>query len=166
MTHTKIAALVAGVLLIAGCNPESSDKGGTSQNTPSGTGQGVGAPPADRNAPAPNVTPKEDAVAKPPDNTGRNVRDRSDAAVTPGDQGEAKGDLEVTRQIRQAVSHNDQLSMAAKNVKIISENGKVTLRGPVNSDAEKSQIEQIAKGIAGVSAVDNQLEIKENQQPK
>jgi osmotically-inducible protein OsmY len=112
------------------------------------------------------VTPKEDTAVKPPDNTGRNVRDRSDAAVTPGNQSEAKGDLELTRQIRQGISHNDQLSMAAKNVKIISENGKVTLRGPVDSDAEKTQIEQIAKGVAGVSAVDNQLEVKNDQQPK
>ena len=55
---------------------------------------------------------------------------------------------------------DDSLSMTAKNVKIITENGMVTLRGPVKSQAEKSKIAQLAKSAAGQMKVDNQLEVK------
>src|ERR1043166_7384393 len=47
---------------------------------------------------------------KPADNTGRNVRDRSDAALTPGDQGNNESDRELTRSIRRAITTNDQFS--------------------------------------------------------
>jgi len=88
------------------------------------------------------------------------VRDRSDTAVTPGDQSEAKPDLEITRQIRRAITENRELSTTAKNIKIVTENGKVTLRGPVKSAGERNQIAQIVQGTSGVSSVDNQLEVK------
>jgi osmotically-inducible protein OsmY len=113
--------------------------------------------------PNPSVSTTPDVAAKPSDNTGRNVRDRSDAAVTPGDQSESKADLETTRQIRRAITQNDQMSTMAKNVKIVTANGKVTLRGPVKSDAEKQQIADLAKGTEGVTSVDNELEVKGNQ---
>ena len=54
---------------------------------------------------------------------------------------------------------DDQLSMLAKNVKIITNEGAVTLRGPVKSSEEKAQIASVAKGVAGVKQVDNQLEV-------
>jgi len=94
------------------------------------------------------------------DNTGHNARDRSGATVTPGDQGNNKSDLETTRRIRRALAENGQLSTTAKNVKIITSNGKVTLRGPVDTRAEQQTIIAIAKGVAGDSSVDNQLEVK------
>lgn len=50
--------------------------------------------------------------------------------------------------------------MTAKNVKIITADGKVTLHGPVNSAEEKMKIEKLAKTVAGDAKVDNQLEIK------
>ncbi len=52
------------------------------------------------------------------------------------------------------------LSFDAKNVKIITQGGKVTLRGPVKRDAEKSSIEAKAKAVSGVTSVDDQLEVK------
>jgi len=103
------------------------------------------------------------AAAKPADNTARNVRDRSSDTVTPGDQSETKGDLEVTRRIRRAITQNDQLSTTAKNIKIVTANGKVTLRGPVQNAAEKQQIADLAKATEGVTSVDDQLELKNNQ---
>jgi hyperosmotically inducible periplasmic protein len=93
------------------------------------------------------------------DNTGRNVRDRSDSTLTPGDQGNSKQDIEITRQIRRALTSNRQLSTSAKNIKIITVDGKVTLRGPVNNSQEKQDIEAAAKK-AGGNNIDNQLEIK------
>jgi len=95
-----------------------------------------------------------------PDNTKVNERDRSSAALTPMDQENGKTDLKITQQIRQAVMANGSLSFTAKNVKIITQGGKVTLRGPVKSEQERSDIEAAARKVAGVTEVDNQLEVK------
>jgi hyperosmotically inducible protein len=95
-----------------------------------------------------------------PDNTGRNVRDRSGTTLTPGDQSETEADRTLTQQIRRAVVADDSLSTTAKNVKIITVDGVVTLRGPVNSPHEKEVIAAKAQQIAGVNKVDNQLEVK------
>lgn len=94
-----------------------------------------------------------------PDNTAVNVRDRDDAAKTPIDQNENQSDIDITARIREQVVDTD-LSVNAQNVKIITQGGKVTLRGPVNSDGEKKKVEEIALAIAGTGKVDNQLEVK------
>lgn len=94
-----------------------------------------------------------------PDNTKANQRDTDSAAVTPIDQGENASDLKVTQQIRQAVMADGSLSFTAKNVKIITLNGKVTLRGPVNTAAERASIEGAARKVAGAGMVDNQIEV-------
>lgn len=98
----------------------------------------------------------------PPDNTGRNVRDRDDATKTPGDQSENEADRTITQNVRKALTDDDSLSTDGKNVKVITNDGNVTLRGPVKTDKEKSEIENKAKQIAGVKRVDNQLEIATN----
>jgi hyperosmotically inducible periplasmic protein len=101
------------------------------------------------------------APAPQPDNTKVNERDRSSASPpTPLDQRENQTDLGITQQIRQAVMKDDKLSFTAKNVKIITQGGKVTLRGPVNSVEERSAIEAAARKVAGVTAVENQIEVK------
>jgi hyperosmotically inducible periplasmic protein len=94
-----------------------------------------------------------------PDNTGRNVRDRSGETLTPGDQSESEADRTLTQRVRQAVMADDSLSTTAHNVKIITINGVVTLRGPVNSAQEKANIDAKAQQIAGATKVNNQLEI-------
>ena len=107
------------------------------------------------------------AADTPPaaDNTGRNVRDRNDQAVTPGDQGSSDADLKITQQIRRALTDSDQLSTNAKNVKIITLDRVVTLRGPVSSSAERDAIVKVAKSTAGVRRVDNQLEVAAGDSP-
>ena len=95
-----------------------------------------------------------------PDNTKVNERDTNSAAPTPVDQGNNQTDLKITQQIRQAVMADGSLSFTAKNVKIITQNGKVTLRGPVKSEDERSRIEAAARKVAGAAQVDNQLEVK------
>lgn len=92
------------------------------------------------------------------DNTGRNVRDRG-PTLTPGEQTENEADRTVTQKIRQAIMDDDSLSTNAKNIKIITINGVVTLRGPILSDREKMEIARKARAIIGVRNVDNQLEI-------
>ena len=94
------------------------------------------------------------------DNTKKNERDRSGETKTPGDQSNSPEDLKITTAIRRALVKEDALSMTAKNVKIITAGGQVTLRGPVKSAEEKAHIDKIAKGAAGEAKVDNQLEIK------
>ncbi|MEY2411208.1 MAG: hyperosmotically inducible periplasmic protein [Verrucomicrobiota bacterium] len=97
------------------------------------------------------------------DNTATNVRDRGNATLTPEDQGGSPADREVTQKIRKAlVIDSSGYSTTAKNIKIITVNGKVTLRGPVKTDAEKTGIVAIAKGIAGDANVDDQLDVKAN----
>ena len=96
------------------------------------------------------------------DNTKKNERDQHGAALTAGDQPENEADLTIAQHVRQEVVKQDALSMNAKNVKIVSVNGVVTLRGPVKSAAEKTEVERIARSTQGVTRVDNQLEIAAN----
>ena len=87
----------------------------------------------------------------------------SDETLTPPDQGSSEGDIETTRQIRREIMNQKDVSVNAKNVKIITANGKVTLRGPVNSEDEKRLVAQIAERIAQRGNVDNQLEVKQGK---
>lgn len=94
------------------------------------------------------------------DNTARNERDRSGASKTSGDQSNRPEDIKITAAIRRAVVGDGSLSMTAKNVKIITANGVVTLRGPVKTAAEKVTIAKLAKASAGKAKVENLLEVK------
>ncbi len=101
-----------------------------------------------------------DEAKKDVDNTEKNERDRNHKTLTPGDQSGTPEDLKLTQAIRQAVVKDKSLTMTAKNVKIITVGGKVTLRGPVNTAEEKMKINDLAKAAAGKVPVDNQLEVK------
>jgi hyperosmotically inducible periplasmic protein len=125
----SITVLVLSAVLIVGCSKNPSDDKRVSQ------------------------------AAVEPDNSGRNVRDRNDQTKTAGDQSESEADRKISQNIRQAITADDSLSTNGKNVKIITIDGTVTLRGPVKSDKEKSAIAAKAQQIAGVKNVDNQLEI-------
>jgi len=95
-----------------------------------------------------------------PDNTKVNKRDRKPGAVTADQQKMNSADRELTKKIRQAVMADKSLSTYAHNVKIVSQNGTVTLKGPVRSDAEKSTIEAKATEIAGADKVKNEISVK------
>lgn len=123
----------------------------TGSNDNSGVDHSTGnaaAAPADRSA-------HTDA-----DNSRVNKRDKNDSALTPMDQGGSEADRKITQQIRQDLMKDKSLSFTAKNVKVITINGKVTLRGPVKSEAERTAIEAAARRAAGSGgAVDSQLEL-------
>jgi hyperosmotically inducible periplasmic protein len=166
---TNILAGLFCALLLAGCNrPSDTGSTGSGISGTSDTGHGTGtsvvrsATPAEMNAAGTNANADRN-LTRSPDNTGRNVRDRSGATVTPGDQSESKADIDLLSNVRRAVTQNDQLSTTAKNIKIVANGGKVTLRGPVNTSAEKEQVVKTVQGVSGVSAVDDQLEVKANQ---
>jgi osmotically-inducible protein OsmY len=98
-----------------------------------------------------------------PDNTKTNERDRSGETNTSGDQSNSSADLKVTQAIRQALMKDGELSTTAKNIKIITANGQVTLRGPVKTAQEKAKVDQIARSAAGGAQIDDQLDVKESK---
>lgn len=101
------------------------------------------------------------------DNTGRNERDRDDS-LTPLDQGNTPAEIVITASIRKDVIAEPSLSFTAKNIKVVTIGNRVTLRGPVTNEAEKSLIEAVAMRTTGVGRVDNQLEVTtqgENMRP-
>lgn len=95
-----------------------------------------------------------------PDNTKVNERDRSSNQPTADQQGENRPDRDITRQIRQALVKDHSLSSYAHNVKIVTQGGMVTLKGPVRSEEEKRAVETKALEIAGEGKVNNQLDVK------
>ena len=105
----------------------------------------------------------EKTTATDADNTARNERDRNPATQVPTDQAENQADREISANVRKAVTADDSLSINAQNIKIVTSNGTVTLRGPVKSTQEKTAIETKAKQVAGVTRVDNLLEIEVNR---
>lgn len=105
----------------------------------------------------PTTTPGSSTNA---DNTKRNSRDYGTNEVSPFDQGNSEADLKTTQDIRKAVLKQDGLSTYARNVKIITRDGQVVLRGPVRTADEKAVIELAARQIAGEANVRSQLEVK------
>ena len=94
------------------------------------------------------------------ENTQRNARDENGTTLTPEDQNETEGDINITADIRKSVVNDSSLSVNAQNIKIITRNGKVTLRGTVESKTESMKLQQIATQTHGVLSVDNQIENK------
>lgn len=92
------------------------------------------------------------APAPQPDNTTVNQRDRNPDQVTADQQKENRADRKLTKHIRESIMADKSLSTYAHNVKIISQNGNVTLKGPVKSEDEKNSI--IAKAVAVVGSAD------------
>ena len=104
-------------------------------------------------------TAMKGVVTQNADNTELNSRDKNDGTLTPQNQPNTEADRNTLAAVRSAVVDDDSLSVAAHNVKILVVNGAVTLRGPVKNASEKNRVETIARNIAGVTKVDNQLDI-------
>ena len=98
-----------------------------------------------------------------PDNTKTNQRDRSVNAVTAEQQKENRTDRELARRIRRAIAKDKSLSTYAHNVKIITHDGQVTLKGPVRSEDEKRAIEAKATEVVGENKVTSELSVKAQQ---
>lgn len=96
------------------------------------------------------------------DNTAKNARDTHTYVQTPFDQSEADGDLAITQKIRKMLVADDTLSTNGKNIKIITINGVVTLRGPVDSSLEKAAIAKKVGSLPNIKKVNNQLEINKS----
>ena len=145
LTQLQRSSIILGAvlplfLLLAGCN----DKGTTPESSPA------------------------KATVQDADNTARNERDRNDATLTPGDQGTSPADREITQKVRKAlVVDSSGYSATAKNIKIITTDGKITLRGPVKTTEEREQVATLAQqALAGGGLVENQLEVKKATEEK
>jgi hyperosmotically inducible protein len=104
--------------------------------------------------------PRQDAGQQPaPDNSKTNKRDRDKSSPTADRQKMNPTDRDLAKRIRSAITDDKSLSTYAHNIKVIAQEGKVTLKGPVRSEEEKSAIETKATEVAGAGNVINQLEV-------
>src|SRR6202166_3244318 len=104
--------------------------------------------------------PSTQQAAPAADNTKVNERDRSQNEPTADQQKDSRSDDDITQQIRQSIMKDKSLSTYAHNVKIVTQSGQVTLKGPVRSEDEKRTVEAKAAEIAGENKVTSQLDIK------
>ena len=107
--------------------------------------------------------PSTQQAAPAADNTKVNERDRSQNEPTADQQKDSRSDHDITQQIRQSIMKDKSLSTYAHNVKIVTQSGQVTLKGPVRSEDEKRTVEAKAAEIAGESKVTSELNIKPQQ---
>lgn len=111
----------------------------------------------------PNIAvaqPAQDTQQPQPDDTKKNLPTNHRDANRADQQGNGSSDVDITRKIRQAVVKDRSLSSYAHNIKIITRNGMVELKGPVGSQEEKDSIGAKATEIAGASNVKNDLTVK------
>ena len=154
------AGLLLGSLAVAVAQPPS-DQSAPPQSAPQTDQQAPQtAPPADQQtAPQADQQPAAQS-ASPADNTKLNERDRNANEPTADRQKDNRSDREITQQVRKAIVKDKSLSTYAHNVKVITQNGMVTLKGPVRSEEEKKAIEAKAAEVAGQDKVTNQLDVK------
>ena len=107
--------------------------------------------------------PSTQQTAPAPDNTKVNVRDMNQNEPTADQQKENRSDRDITQQIRQSIMKDKSLSTYAHNIKIVTQDGQVTLKGPVRSEDEKKAIEAKATEVAGDGKVTSELNIKPQQ---
>ena len=100
-----------------------------------------------------------------PDNTKVNKRDRAPSQPTADQAKETSSDRNTMQQIRKAIMADKSLSTYGHNVKVISDHGKVTLKGPVHTEEERGNIEAKAIAVAGAGNVTNQLTVKGDKTP-
>ena len=152
MTKFRLTAALAGVLSLAvgSSSAFAGDKSDTTTTTTTTT-----------------TTKKHSAAGKAAapsasaDNTETNRRDRKDTEPTADQQKNGEGDLKLTAEIRRSVIADKALSVNAHNVKIIAQDGKVTLKGPVENATEKKSVEEKAEAVAGRKNVVSEIQIKQ-----
>jgi hyperosmotically inducible protein len=131
--------------------PQADQQSAAQQSSPQANQQAEQQPVPQTASPADNT---------PPDNTKMNERDRNPNEPTADRQKDNRSDREITQQVRKAIVKDKSLSTYAHNVKVITQNGMVTLKGPVRSEEEKKAIEAKAAEVAGHDKVTNQLDVK------
>ena len=116
--------------------------------------------PTSQTSSAPADSASAQASAAPADNTKVNERDKSAGEPSADQQKNNRSDRDITQQIRSSITKDKSLSTYAHNVKIITQNGQVTLKGPVRSDDEKKAVESKAAAVAGADKITSELDIQ------
>lgn len=118
--------------------------------------------PSPPTLPVPGVTPTPTPAPLGAENTARNRRDRARVAenLTATDQSNRSADLRVTQDLRKAVMADSSLSLNAKNAKIITTPNAVVLRGPVDTEAERTKLAALAQSAAGPRQLIVELEVR------
>jgi osmotically-inducible protein OsmY len=106
---------------------------------------------------APRAIAQSDSAQTAPDNSKNN----KDHAQTADSQSNTKADRQITASIRKSILADKDLSTYAHNIKIITMNGSVTLKGPVKSEEEKQKIASDAAGIVSADKITNELSVKQ-----
>ncbi len=106
------------------------------------------------------ISQSQDNPPTAPDNTKKN---QDQTGPTADQQKMNPSDRAITQKIRKAIHEDQSLSTYAHNAKVITQDGKVTLRGPVRSEEEKRNLEAKAVSVAGQDNVTNQLEVTPSQ---
>ena len=104
--------------------------------------------------------PTGQTSSAPADNTTVNQRDKNPNEPTADQQKNNRSDQDITQQIRRSITKDKTLSTYAHNVKIITQNGQVTLKGPVRSDDEKKTVEAKAAEVAGADKISSELDVQ------
>jgi hyperosmotically inducible protein len=94
------------------------------------------------------------------DNTRMNQRDRNSNQATADQQKANRSDRDISQQIRKSIASDKSLSSYGHNVKVITQNGMVTLKGPVRSEEEKKAVEDKAAEVAGADKVTNEIDVQ------
>lgn len=152
---TRYTMYVVGVLALAACDDQAKS---TEMRNARATERTVAPTSPEVRAGGNRVDTDNTGTRVEADNTGRNERDRDDS-LTPVDQGNTPAEIVITASIRKDVMAEPSLSFTAKNIKVVTIGNRVTLRGPVATEAEKSLIEAVALRTTGVGHIDNQLEV-------
>jgi len=116
--------------------------------------------PSPPTLPVPAATPTPTPAPLGAENTARNRRDRGTENLTAADQSNRLADLRVTQDLRKAVMADSSLSLNAKNAKIITTPNAVVLRGPVDSEAERTKLAALAQSAAGPRQLIVELEVR------
>lgn len=167
MQRTLLALAIFAVGLTAACSNEqqpATEMGGAQRSSTSGDQRRMDSPRTDTSATRDDRDRTESDSMARTDHDGTDGERTDDARPpTAMDQSEAPEDLEITRQIRAAVVGDSSLSVAARNVTIITRGAIVTLRGNVTSNAERETIDRHAHQVVGVERVENMLSVSAGQ---
>jgi hyperosmotically inducible periplasmic protein len=147
-TSLQLSILTASALIMASpawAQPAQAEKADTGFSRQDATGMGER---------------REDPSRIDPGNPSLNVRDLDRTNVTPLDQGNSPEDTAATAAIRQDIMAREGLSIEARNVKVITRDGKVTLGGRVKTAEEKSFIAETARNRLGAENVSDQIEVR------
>jgi osmotically-inducible protein OsmY len=106
------------------------------------------------------VASAQQATDPQADNTKMNQRDRNSNEATADQQKANRSDRDITQQIRKSIAGDKSLSTNGHNVKVITQNGMVTLKGPVRSEEEKKAVEDKAAEVAGADKVTSEIDVQ------